>query len=240
MKTSIITLIIIALPLTVLQQPLSAQTHFQTGMQFYLGIPQGQFADNLDNPGAGFGGEFLYSPASSPFGVGLSLGYLIYGNETRSEKLDPLIDVDVTTSNNLLTGHLLLRAQNKARVFSPYADLLFGFNYLYTRTSMKSGWDDEGDNEIASDTNFEDTVLSYGAGGGVMVKLWQGDVNSEEGGKKPLKLMLDLRVHYLRGGEAEYLKKGSISIDEHDQVSYDVQRSTTDLLMTQLGVTVEF
>ena len=211
-------------------------TNFQGGVNLLLGFPQGDFKDEVDKTGVGIAGEFLYSPKGSIFGIGASLGFMIYGHETRAEPFSytiPNVFVDVTTDNNIFLGHILMRIQPKVGPIRPYAEGLLGLNYLYTKTSIK----DQGDlgETIASSTDFEDGVFSYGAGGGVMIQLYSGDPT----GGKLWRLMLDLRMRYIIGGEAEYLKEGSISY-EGLNVIYDVSKSKTDLMTAQIGVTFEF
>jgi hypothetical protein len=46
-------------------------------------------------------------------------------------------------------------------------------------------------------------------------------------------------VRYLRGGRAEYLRKGSIR-EVNGSVVYDVFSSRTDVLAVQAGVTFRF
>jgi hypothetical protein len=50
---------------------------------------------------------------------------------------------------------------------------------------------------------------------------------------------LDIGIRYLRGGEAEYMKKGSIH-REIDGVTYDVYRSRTDLVKAYIGINFSF
>lgn len=51
--------------------------------------------------------------------------------------------------------------------------------------------------------------------------------------------MLDLRCRYIDGGEAEYLKKGSIRRVD-GKTSYDVMKSRTDMLLFTLGLVLSF
>ena len=51
---------------------------------------------------------------------------------------------------------------------------------------------------------------------------------------------IDLGARYLMGGEAEYLKKGSIILVDDDEVEYEVSKSTTDILTVHLGVMLTF
>lgn len=218
--------------------PQAAQTNFQGGLNLLLGFPQGEFDDNVEEDGAGIAGEFLYSPSSSPFAIGFSLGYLNYGRESRREPFSstiPDVTVEVVTTNNIMLGHLLLRAQYKKGIFQPYVDGLIGFNYLFTETEIKD-IDDPEFAGIASSTNLDDGVFSYGSGGGMMVKLYTGK-RGEQG--KTWSILIDLKMRYLAGGEAEYLKKGSIRRDE-GEVVYDISKSKTDLLVAHIGIAVSF
>jgi hypothetical protein len=52
-------------------------------------------------------------------------------------------------------------------------------------------------------------------------------------------VLIDLRLRYLAGSQAEYLKEGSIR-REAGRVVYDVRTSKTDLLSVQVGVAVRF
>lgn len=216
-------------------QPVHAQPNFQGGLNFIAGFPQGEFKDNVDENGFGIAGEFLYSPSTSPLGIGVSLGFMNYGQESRREPFSttiPDVEVEVSTTNNIAMGHLLLRAQSKKGHIRPYVEGLVGFNYLFTETKIEDVDDNE---EIASSTNLDDGVFSYGGGGGVMVQLY-----SSKGKKAKIwRLLFDLRVRYIVGGEAEYLKEGSIK-RENGEVVFDKIKSKTDILTTHLGVTVEF
>ena len=59
----------------------------QAGLNFSLAFPQGEFGEQVDNIGFGLSGEFMFlSPKPhAPFGLGLNLGYYIYGMESRKE-----------------------------------------------------------------------------------------------------------------------------------------------------------
>lgn len=48
---------------------------------------------------------------------------------------------------------------------------------------------------------------------------------------------LNMQGRYILGGHAEYLKPGSITV-ENGQVFYDVSSSRTDMLYFQIGVAV--
>ena len=215
-----------------------AQSPFQAGINFSMGFPQSDFSKNIDNTGFGLSGHFAYQIPQTPVALGAAVGFLIYGRESRKEPLShtiPDIVVRVETTNNILTGHLLLRVQpmsGDARV-KPYLEGLFGFNYLWTETSLKdSGWDEN----VISSKNFDDAAMSYGGGGGLMIRVYQGKKEQSEGFYS---INIDVGARYLFGGEATYLKEGDIK-RENGTVIYSPSQSTTDLLTTTVGVTVTF
>ncbi|HEX9973109.1 MAG TPA: hypothetical protein VGD14_13645 [bacterium] len=232
-KFFIIVLIFVLMPISVT----IAQSQFQAGIDFSLGFPQEEFKQNVDNIGFGLSGHFGYQIPHSPILVGTSIGFLIYGRETRREPLSttiPDIVVDVETTNNILTGHLLLRVQPpmQSGIFQPYLEGLFGFHYLWTETKIQD-WDD--DDEIGS-KNYDDAAMSYGGGGGVMIRVYQGKKENSDG---TYSVNIDLGARYLFGGEAGYLKEGDIK-RENGVVTFTPSKSTTDLVMANIGVTFNF
>lgn len=207
-----------------------AQARSRVNPSIVIGIPVSEFADNVDNAGVGLeltGGIGL-PPAPVMFGA--NLGFMIYGFERRSEPLSttiPDVVVDVNTTNNIAYGHLLFRIQPQSGAIQPYLDALFGFKYLFTRTSIENRRTNE---EFAASTNFDDFASSYGFGGGLDIRISPAARGS---------LLINIGARYLLGGNAEYLKKGSIR-RENGQVTYDITRSRTDLVMPQIGVTFVF
>jgi hypothetical protein len=207
-----------------------------------IGSPQGDFSQKVDHTGIGIGGYFGVLIPNSPVMIGGDLGFLIYGNEDRKEPFSttiPDVTVDVETSNNIVLGHLLLRVQAPVGAIRPYADGLFGFNYLFTQTRIEN---EKGFNEeIASSTNFDDFTLSYGFGGGLQIRVYDGTkkINQNPQKRNITAAFIDLRIRYMNGGEAEYLKEGSIRREGGD-VAYDVEQSTTDLFIFQIGAVLTF
>lgn len=199
------------------------------GVNFILAFPQGEFKENIDRLGYGIGGEFmLLTPKEgSPFGIGINAGFINYGSETRREPFSltiPDVTVDVSRSNNLINFHLMFRVAPYAGKFRPYLEGLFGGAYIYTETTIES----QGAEEVASSTNFDDIAWNYGAGGGLMYEVYRNEYDGSA-------LFIDLKARYLLGTEAEYLKEGSVII-ENGRVTYEVSKSNTDLLTVQLGI----
>lgn len=213
--------------------------HLQASINFLLGQPQNEFQDNVEDLGFGLGGNFGYHFGTSPIMIGAEVQYMIYGSQTRREPFNdniPDVTVEVETSNNILLFHALARLQSPSGTFRPYLDGLLGLNYFFTETSVR---DEDGfDEPIASSTNQEDVALSYGAGGGVMLQVHKSR-HPETGGVRLREVLIDFRIRYLFGGEATYLKEGSITVN-NGQLAIDALRSRTDLLTYQLGVSFNF
>ncbi len=229
-------LVLVLLTIVISSAGVSAQYNFMGGLHFNGGYPQGDFKDQLDRNAYGAGAQFFYSPSRSPFAIGVELGVKNYGNEDRRERFSttiPDVTVKVETSNNMVDGFLILRGQVPNGPIRPYVDGLVGFNYLFTETKISDASDGD---KVASSTNQDDAVFAYGAGGGVMVRVYDGG-NSE--GKKPFQILLDAGVRYVIGGEAKYLKEGSIR-REGGNVTYDLIESKTDMLRLHVGVVGRF
>ncbi len=213
---------------------------FQAGLGFIVGSPQGELRNNIDGNGYGLGIEGFVGPDRSPFSVGLNFGFMNYGHDERTEALSttiPDLKVRVRNDNNIVHGNLVLRFQPvRTGWLRPYADGLVGFKYLYTSTSIENenSW---GGEEIASSTNFDDGALSYGVGGGLLFRVHTFDNFAET--DRRADLFVDFKVRYLHGGDAEYLRKGSIRTSE-GRVEYDVRKSETDMLVFHLGVSFGF
>ena len=208
---------------------------FQAGVNFLFGQPKGEFKENVEDLGFGIGGMFAFRPGNSPVMIGVDVEYMLYGSETRQEPFShtiPDVTVEVETRNNILLTHGLLRLQGKSGIFRPYLDGLIGMHYFFTETKVRDG--DDFAEPIASTTNQQDIAFSYGTGGGVMFL-----VHQKQEGSKLTEVLIDFRVRHSFGGEATYLKKGSIT-RENGTAIIDPLRSRTDLLTYQFGVVFSF
>jgi len=211
----------------------------EAGADFLIGVPQKEFADNVDDTGYGASGQFAYFLGDSPIAVGGEVGFLNYGTLERFEPFSPDIPevvVRVSTTNNILLTHGFVRVQPRTGPVRPYFDGLIGFKYLFTRTSIQD--DSYSGETFASSTNFDDFAFSYGIGGGMTIRVWEGDPGRR--GQAPAELSIHLGARYLWGAEARYLRKGSIRQAPDGGVIYDVFESKTDMLTPQIGIRVNF
>ncbi len=221
--------------------PLYGQ-EIQAGVDFQVGLPQGEFKDQMDRGGIGVGFMGGYRFKGSPLMLGLDIGFMNFGSEKRTEPLSstiPDLRVEVVNEYNLFHGDILLRfiPPNPETVIRPFVDGLFGLNYFFTQTTLRERGSDEA---VLRDTNFEDTSLSYGFGGGMQVRLYRrGERKQEEEEISVRTVYLNLMGRYMYGREAEYLQEGSIR-RENGEVFFDVNRSNTNLFYIKLGVVFNF
>lgn len=203
----------------------------QFGIDFTAAFPQSEFKRNVDSNGYGVGGQFLYGIKRSPFMIGADVGFVTYGSESFTESLSPTIPevrVRVRTTNNIFTGHFVLRAQKREGTVRPYVEGLVGLQHLFTRTSVSNDFNDE---EFAADTNFSDSTFSAGAGAGIQFLLTKGVSKPD--------ILLDTKVRYLRGARAEYLRRGSIFRGD-GEIFFEPFSSPIHLVNLQIGVTFRF
>ena len=216
---------------------LFALTSFSARAQFFdadinllVGVPQGEFRDNLDTISFGINGSAAYNVPKSPVSVGLELGVMTYGTDSRKENFNPNIPevkVEVNTSYDIFTAHSFVRLEGRSGTVRPYIDGLFGLNYLFTETRIQ---DQDSYETIASNTNFDDTALSYGLGGGLKFKVGQSE---------DYEYLINVKGRYLLGSEADYLQKGSLEVID-GELYFDESTSRTDLLTIHVGLSIKF
>ena len=216
------------------------------GLNFNVGVPVGPFADNIEDPGYG-GNLFLGTQiGASPVVLGLDLGFLIYGRDERQVGLSTTVPiaVDLITTNSIFQPHAVLRLQPLQGSFRPYVEAVGGFKYLFTRTRVENrGSSNNDDDEIASETNFDDFAWSGGGGAGVDVMVYRPPAGAQK--QSSFRgVSLHLGGQYLFGQEAEYVAEGGLE-DENgnnliDESELDIRRSATTLLLFKLGLTAYF
>lgn len=214
-------------------------SQFQGGIGLLISTPQGAYKDNTDQVGVGLTLDLGYVLPELPVVIGGTFAWATYGSETSnvpfSNTVGNLVRVDVTTSNNLVLGHAFLRLQPQQGMFRPYAEGLLGFNYLYTETSVEGEWSEE---SIATSTNLDDFVFSYGGGAGLMFRVYRGETDMPGQG---MEVLVNLGVRYLLGGEAKYYDSNSLTKDANGAPALneeDALQSKTDMLNFTLGVSV--
>lgn len=215
----------------------------QGSLSFALGLPTGEFNQNIDNLGYGanvyIGAEF----PNSIFGIGLDFSFFVYGRSSRStvfNRDDPdlvAVPIDVITTNSLVQPHLVLRMQPSTGTVRPYLEGKFGFKYLFTDTRIQN--QRRSDEEIASSRNFDDITISGGAGAGAHFMIMESVPESSIGN-----MYINLGFQYSLGREAEYLASGPVRDESGtgriDREDLDIRRSTTHLLIPMVGLAIQF
>ncbi len=210
---------------------------WEAGLTGGAAFPMGAFKANVG--GAGWSLAFYagHRLGRSPVSFGFDLYYMNYGLRSHDEYLSGGIPVrvEVNTTNNVVQGLFYLRCQPRRGRIRPYIEGLAGVSYLYTWTSVY-GTEYPYD-EITSDTNFD--YLTFSAGGGAGLDLYLSGGHPLPKGGRTIECRLDLKVRYLVGGRAQYLREDSIVYDRGEFI-YLYRDSTTNLLSAQAGFSFIF
>ncbi len=208
---------------------------FNFDIGFALGTPQGSFHQSLERNAYGLDMSATYQIPRSPIHFGIGGVYQNFGWDERTEFFSPDIQevrVKVRTTNNMFTPHLIMRFEPEYGVIKPFVEGLVGFNYLYTQSSVVDGWDDD---ELASTVNHDYYTPSYGIGGGMKFRLYEG--YDEDGDFIGFSIIV--KAKYMLGGEADYLKEGDL-IRTRRGLDYNLSRSRTDLTTFNVGFVFNF
>ena len=234
-------------------------------LAFSIGLPQNDFKANTD--ATGFGGDLSFAfpfQKGTPVYLGLDINYMVYGRnaqnldlsaEVRDQNGALITSLDVplrvVNTNSLFGTHAFIRAVAPLELIQPYGEVLFGFRYISTSTliedrSDERRWakDPDDSNLISRQTVLDDWILSYGFGGGFLIKVAPN-------------FFIDLRADYFKGQRAEYFDSedtaswtvtlSDINSNDPDSIDGDnlgletqPRESTTDLLNIKFGIAVKF
>jgi len=256
MKKSLLSLLLIAIGYSTVYAQMGS-------LGFSLGLPQNDFKENTD--ATGFGGDFsLAFPFQKgvPIYLGLDINYMVYGSNSQNLDLSAEvrdqngallaelpIPLRLVNTNSIFGTHAFVRAIAPFELIQPYAEGLFGFRYISTSTKLldrsdERRWarDPDESNLISRQTVLDDWILSYGFGGGFLIKLGPS-------------VFLDLRADFFKGQRAEYfdgddteswtvnlsglnpVEPNPEDIDgENLNLDSTPRESTTDLLVIKFGV----
>ena len=190
-----------------------------------LAAPLGEFNDNVGlGGGVGLGG-LLYLGDNRYAALRAEGSLVVYGSDTVRRPLSPTIpfvDVDVETTNSILTagvGPQIFLATGPIR---PYIYGTVGLSYFVTQTSVKGDHEDE---PIASTTNFDDLNLLLSGGGGLSVRLHK-------------RVNLDLSAVYNHNGLAEYVTEGGLRELRGGGWTADPIASNANLITYRVGISI--
>ena len=238
---------LVLVALVFLPCPASGQHQVTAGLG--ISVPRDEFDRNTDT-GFGFVGSYLYTlNPSRTVGFGLTGSFQTYGGTDREAPLSstiPDIRVDVETNNNTAFFQGLLQIKAPTGAVQPYAQGTAGFGFFFTTTSLRDPFDGQ---TILSDTTQSDGTWLWGGGGGMLIRVYQGEPRTtlsayERVGvtaREPVRAYIDLGARWLKGGEVEYLKEGSLLTDQGEfDIDPRLARSDIEIIQVQVGLTVEF
>lgn len=201
----------------------------QGGVPLHLqvGLPQGEFAQNVDIAG-GFGGGFIF-PLAGQFGLRGSLDFMVYGSERRRVPLGGgalgLITVDVTTTNAIFGGGIGAQVGMPGDRPMPYVAGMIGFSNFSTSSQVSGS--NSADEPFARTTNLSDNTFAKSVLAGIYLPSPGGSV------------LWDLGLRYTWNGEqVRYLTRGDIVEQPDGSVLLTPRETRADLLAITLGVTL--
>jgi len=192
--------------------------------------PLGEFNEYVRVGGGILGFGRLQLDERGLVSLRLQGGFLTYGRETErvclSETVGCRIEVDLTTSNNILLmgiGPELGVPLGNARM---YGNAMLGFDYFSTDSQVSGSFEQE---PFASTRNFGDGGLSWNLGGGLELPIARA---------RAAPIALDVGLSYQGNGRREYLTRGDIRDRPDGSLEFDVKRSDANFLVWRLGVSV--
>jgi hypothetical protein len=196
-------------------------------LAFIQSRPQDALASNI---GLGYGADGTYMfrlDQAGFFGLRADAGFLQYGEESKrvplSSTIGGRVQVDVSTTNYIVPlsiGPQIMWPRGSVR---PYANAGVGAQFFFTQSGVEGA---DNSTSFANTTNQWDKTLTWVAGGGVYVPLYQRRFN----------LLLDVGAQYVNGGRARYLKPGSIQDLPDSQILITPMESNTHMVLVRLGL----
>lgn len=207
---------------------LGAQSSLAFPFGVHFGVPQGEFAENVD-AAVGGGGGALWK-VGGPFALRADLGVMIYGSETRRVPLGGgalgLITVDVTTTNTIFGGSIGGQLGVPSRTVMPYVGGAIGFSAFTTTSSVEGS--NSSNEPFASSTNSSDGTFAKTAIAGLYIPVG-----------KTGRTHLDIGVRHTWNGErVRYLTEGDVTEDINGDIVITPRESRADILTIVVGLTI--
>lgn len=206
------------------------EPRLHVGLAGAVAQPLGEFNEYVRVGGGIVGFGRLTLDETGMVSLRLHGGILTYGRETQrvclSETVGCRIEVDLTTSNNILLMGIGPEVAIPLGATRLYGNASLGFDYFSTDSQVSGRFEQD---PFASNRNFGDGGLSWNLGAGVEIPLARA---------RGIPVALDLGVAYQGNGRREYLTRGDITDRPDGSLEFDVKRSDTNFLLWRLGLSV--
>jgi len=220
--------------------PSAVFARLEAGLGLSLAWPQSEFKDHVDFAFGG-GARIGWGLASESAAVVTIFGDLNYLNYGRDRRLAPFsltvpeVTVDVVTDNYMFMLSPGVSFGVRNGTIRPYGEFFCGLTYIATKSRVENR--SLPSEPIAESTNFSDFTYNLGFGGGLKLLVWQKEIDMAL--TELREALIDIKLTYIKGGEAEYLKKGSIE-REGGTIYFDPVRSKIDVLQLRIGMAFGF
>ena len=200
---------------------------FQVQGHLSMGIPIGEFGEQMDRNGLGGGAEALFRLQGPAWiGLGGSAHRYDYDRITYFEFFDDeRYEVEELTATRTAAAHLLFRFQPAhGRVFTPYFQAAIGWHWYFTNTKLK----DAEFEEVFDQWNEDfDSRFGYGLSAGAMLT-WPAVPE----------MGIDIRVGYFGNAAVRYLAydpDSATGISGYPIDSFVTRETVVDLINVQIG-----
>lgn len=230
MRTTIcgLTLAALAVSAPAAQAQMASPSRFAGNLSGMVAQPVGEFDDYVD-VGFGLGGNFrILLDRAGITSLRFDLGFVNYGRETIEVCVASCrILADLTTTNNIVSGHAGLQIGAPAGPVRPYVNGGVGFSYFFTQSSIEGSNDQQ---PFANTTNFDDGAFSWSGGGGLAIPVSSGATP----------VSIDLGARYIYNGQVDYLTEDGIADRPDGSIDLFPTRSAAHLVTYMIGVSIAF
>jgi len=213
---------------------------FQFGLYGNIGLPMGEFREAVNNSlgGTGWGGgmNFFLNPKKggvySPVFIGIEGNYMNLG--TDKIPATSFLPQLKTTFNYYNVGPVTrVFLIEKEEGFIPFLDGFIGMKVLNTNTQVDNFLLDtildQEDLESLLSTNYKG--LGYGIGLGFYNRKFNDQAENDQAS-------FYLRLMYQYGDRINYVKRGSIKVDNKGVITYQNDKTQTGIISLQVGLLI--
>jgi hypothetical protein len=203
--------------------------HFEGGLGMLGAAPGGDFGDLIDGA-LGFGANArLRLDAQGHVALRVDADWMTYGWDRRDVDLrSPFGGMEpVELRSNNSTSFLVLGPEVSGNLGTvrPYIGATAGFAYFLTAADADQA--DDG-TRFAIQVEQHDLAFAYGAHTGLRIPV--------RAGKHPI--AVDLGLRYQRSNEADFLRKGDLTVDDAGAIHFSPVRSEATLWVFHAGISV--